>query len=474
MTLDPDTCYRALRARDRRFDGVFFVAVRTTGIYCRPVCPARTPGRDRCEFFERPAEAEREGYRACFRCRPELAPGLAPVDAVPRLVRDAAARIDAGYLDDHSIEDLAALCAVSSRQLRRAMEQELGVSPVQLAQTRRLAFAKRLLQDTALPLAEVAFAAGFASIRRFDAAFQERFRRPPSSIRREHGAGEPAGFVMLRLDCRPPLAWDALLSFLGARALPGVETVAGGEYRRVVRLGDRSGTFAARHEAGREPGVVRVQVSVSLAPKLVELASRLRSLFDLDARPAEVDGHLREDRRLRPLVAARPGLRVPGAFDGFETAVRAVLGQQVSVAGATTLAGRLVDRFGAGAPPGFPAPPVLARLPVERLAAIGLPRSRAETLSSLSRAVADGRVTLFPGGEPGAAIAALQDLPGIGPWTAQYLAMRVLRWPDAFPAGDLGIKRALGVRSEREALARVEPLRPWRAYAAMHLWSSLA
>jgi AraC family transcriptional regulator of adaptative response / DNA-3-methyladenine glycosylase II len=443
VTLDPDTCYRALRARDRRFDGVFYVAVRTTGIYCRPICPARTPGRDRCEFFERAAEAERRGYRACFRCRPELAPGLAPVDAVPRLVRDAAARIEAGYLDSHSIEELAAQSAVSSRHLRRAMEAELGVAPIQLAQTRRLAFAKRLLQDTAMPLADLAFAAGYASVRRFDAAFQERFRRPP-------------------------LAWGALLDFLGARALPGVETVAGGEYRRMVTLGERSGSVTARHDPRREPGVVRVRVSLSLAPRLVELASRLRSLFDLDAHPAEVDSHLREDRRLRPLVHARPGLRVPGAFDGFETAVRAVLGQQVSVAAPTTLAGRLLERFGSRDPAFFPGASVLASSSVERIAAIGLPRSRASTILSLARAVADETIVLSPTGEPDAAIAALRRLPGIGPWTAQYLAMRVLRWPDAFPAGDLGVKKALRVRSEREALARAEHLRPWRAYAAMH------
>lgn len=476
MTLDPDTCYRAVSARDGRFDGVFFVAVSTTGIYCRPICPARTPGRARCSFFARAAEAERAGYRACFRCRPELAPGLAAIDSIPRLVRRAAARVEAGFLNEHSIEELATELEVTSRHLRRAMESELGVSPVELAQTRRLAMAKQLLHDTDLSLAEVAFASGFSSVRRFNGLFQARFGRAPSAIRREHGSAAASEGVALRLDYRAPLDWVGLLAFLRARAIPGIESVQGGEYRRSVVLGDCTGWVCVGPDPRR--AALRARASISLAPKLPELVSRLRALFDLDARPDAIGSHLRRDASLRELVAARPGLRVPGAFDGFELAVRAVLGQQVSVAAATTLCGRLVARFGAiraGAPEGpraFPTAKSLAEAPLASVRAIGLPSTRARTLVDLSRAIDERRIDLSPAVEPERACAELQRIRGIGPWTASYLAMRALRWPDAFPAMDLGVRKALGVSTGAAAEVLAEPWRPWRAYAVMHLWSS--
>ena len=288
--LDPDACYRALRARDRRFDGAFFVAVHSTGIYCRPVCPARPVAADRCTFFVRAAEAEREGYRACFRCRPELAPGLAPMDSLPRLVRRAAAEIDAGALDDHGVEELAAKLGVTSRHLRRAMERELGVSPIEYAQTRRLALAKRLLHDTTLPLAEIAFVAGFGSVRRFNALFQKSFARAPSAVRlrrlaRPARRGEVVSdTITLRLDYRPPLAWESLLSFLGGRAIPGVEAIdgggaGGGEYRRSVRIGDHVGWLSVRRAAGDEPALL-ASVSMSLLPRLTTVVADDRSDSD--------------------------------------------------------------------------------------------------------------------------------------------------------------------------------------------------
>ena len=428
-TLDPDACYRALRARDGRFDGVFFVAVTTTGVYCRPICPARTPGRDRCTFFTRSAQAERAGFRACFRCRPEIAPGLAPIDSVPRLVRAAAARIDAGALNETTIDVLAASLGVTSRHLRRCMQAELGVSPVELAQTRRLALGKQLLQDTVMPLADVAFAAGFGSVRRFNAAFAARFRRAPSALRREHGATGPAGLVPLRLGYRPPLDSKALLAFASARAIPGVESVEDGELRRTVSLGDRMGFLAACFDEERR--TVSARVSPSLAPKLMEIAARLRALFDLDARPDPVVAHLEHDARLAPLVAASPGLRVPGAFDAFETAIRTVLGQQVSVRAATTIAGRLVATFGRPIETGvpglthvFPNAPTLARASVGRVRAIGLPAARARTVVALARAVARGHLDLSPTADPAQTLDALLDLPGIGPWTAQVRPRR--------------------------------------------------
>ncbi|MBI5069849.1 MAG: DNA-3-methyladenine glycosylase 2 family protein [Deltaproteobacteria bacterium] len=477
VELDPDTCYRAVAARDRRFDGLFFVAVRTTGIYCRPVCPARTPGRDRCTFFARAAEAEREGYRACFRCRPELAPGQGPVDAVPRLVAAAVSRIDAGALNEGSVEELAAGLGVTARHLRRALCGELGLSPVELAQSRRMALAKQLLQDTALPMAEVAFAAGFGSLRRFNALFRSRFGRPPSALRRAHAEPEGGG-LWLRLDYRPPLDWEALLAFLAARATEGVEEVRGGAYRRTVRLGRRAGWVEVRPLPGRP--ALRAQVSLSLAGALMPLAARLRALFDLDALPHLVSAHLAADPRLRPAVRARPGLRVPGAFDGFEAATRVVLGQQVSVAAATTVAGRLARALGEPCATPFPAlhrlsptPEAVAAAGEARIARLGMPGARARTLLALADAVAGGSLRL----ERGAGAAErerLRALPGVGDWTAQVIAMRALGDPDAFPAGDLAVRRALEDCPARDADERSAAWRPWRAYAALHLWTATA
>jgi AraC family transcriptional regulator of adaptative response / DNA-3-methyladenine glycosylase II len=477
VKLDRQTCYRALRSRDRRFDGLFYVGVKTTGIYCRPICPARPVRRDRCDFFERPAEAEKAGFRACFRCRPELAPGLSSVDSIPRLVASAVARIEAGFMNEHSLDDLAASLNVSGRHLRRAMETEIGVSPVELAQTRRLALAKQLLQDTALPLAELAFAAGFASVRRFNALFRERFGRSPREVRRQAGAEDPAAGLLLRLDFRPPLDWDGLVAFLSARATPRVERVVGRRYERTVALGDRTGWLTVEPQDDRP--ALGARVSLSLAPRLMEVAARLRALFDLDAQPALIAEHLAADARLRVSVHRHPGLRVPGAFDPFEMAVRAVLGQQVSVAGATTLSGRIAERLGepirgelAGLDRTFPTAAALAKASVDAIQAAGLTRARARTLASLSAAVAEGRIDFGGRAEPAVTIQALQAVPGIGPWTAQYIAMRALRWPDAYPANDLGLLKALGANA-RDATVRAERWRPWRSYAVMHLWRSL-
>jgi AraC family transcriptional regulator of adaptative response / DNA-3-methyladenine glycosylase II len=470
--VNPDACYEALRARDARFDGVFFVGVTTTGIYCRPVCRVRMPGRDRCVFFDRAAEAERDGYRACFRCRPELAPGHAPMDSVPRLVRAAVARIDAGALNDGSVDDLAGELGVTARHLRRALETELGVSPVELAQSRRLALAKQLLQDTALPLAEVAFASGFHSVRRFNALFRDRFDRPPTAVRRAHGEGDAS--LSLRLDYRPPLDWPGLVAFFRARAVPGVEVVDGDEIRRAVVVGERAGIVAVRPDAGGRPAL-RATVSASLAPALMRVVAGLRALFDLDAHPRRVAETLARDPLLRASVARRPGLRVPGAIDGFELALRGVLGQQVSVRAATTLAGRLAARFGRPvAGPGieraFPTAAALARAAEGDVAAVGMPAARARAVVALARAV-DAGLRLAPGVDPEATMARLRELPGIGEWTAQYVAMRGLAWPDAFPAGDLGVRRALGGASAAAAEERAAAWRPWRAYAVLHLWN---
>ncbi|MGC4094424.1 MAG: AlkA N-terminal domain-containing protein [Polyangiaceae bacterium] len=488
MLLDPTTCHRALQARDARFDGVFFVGVKTTGVYCRPICPARVPGFARCEFYRRAAEAEKAGFRACFRCRPELAPSagvvtgsLASVDAVEHLVRAAASRIDAGYLNQASVDDLAAELGVTARHLRRCMESRLGVTPIELAQTRRLLLAKQLLHETELGLTQIALASGFASVRRFNALFQQRFGKPPSALRRARATAPARSdheFVSLRLDYRPPFDWRTLLGFFAQRCVRGVEHVSDGEYRRSARVGQHFGFLAVRADPKRN--ALRASVSLSLVPELPTVVARLRALFDLDAHPLTIAEQLGQDPLLAPLVAARPGLRVPGAFDGFEVALRAIVGQQVSVAAATTLCGRLVHEFGVAEASAwdahigytFPSAARLAEASVEQVAALGMPKARAVTIIELSRAVATGALRLVADERPADVIERLQALPGIGPWTAHYVALRALRWPNAFPAADLGVLKALGVSSAKAAEQRAEAWQPWRAYAVLHLWTS--
>ena len=360
--LDRDSCTRALEARDARFDGVFFVGITSTGIYCRPICPARATLRKNRRFFSTAAAAERSGFRPCLRCRPELAPGSARVDAVPRLAESAAARIAAGALNGRSVDDLAAELGVGGRQLRRAMQQELGVSPIELAQTHRLLLAKRLLTDTRLSISTVAYASGFQSLRRFNALFSTRYRMKPDALRRRRTrqvVAEPNESVTLTLSYRPPIDWDALLAFLAARATPGVEVVADGSYTRTVRVGDRVGSVRVRRSEPRTARddalpVIHLDVSAALVPSLMHVCAGVRQLFDLDAEPTKIESHLAASG-FAPLRDLRHGLRVPGAFDGFELAIRAILGQQVSVKGATTLMARLTAEFGEVADVGDPS-----------------------------------------------------------------------------------------------------------------------
>jgi AraC family transcriptional regulator of adaptative response / DNA-3-methyladenine glycosylase II len=483
--LDPDVCYRALVARDARFDGLFFVAVETTGIYCRPICPARTPGRDRCQFFRAATQAEQAGFRSCFRCRPELAPGAAPVDALSRVVASAMRRIDEGALSpDGSVDALARELGVSGRHLRRAMQAELGVSPLALAETRRLALARQLIVDTALPMTEVAFASGYRSVRRFNAAVKARYARSPSTMRRGGRAGAGPGSasagdtLTVTLHYRPPYDWAAMLGHLAARAIPGVELVKDDVYLRTAGFGALRGWLAVTADGAR--GALRATISASLSGALMTVVARLRRVFDLDAQPAAIAAHLSRDPRLARHVRARPGLRVAGAFDPFEAGARAVLGQQVSVAAARTIAGRLVVTLGeavatltphAELTHVFPPAAAVSRRPVGALAAsLGVPARRAATLHAIARAIASGQLAFDAALEPARLIAQIVALPGAGQWTAHYLAMRAAGWPDAFPEGDLVLRKALGGISGAEARALAEPWRPWRAYGATHLW----
>jgi AraC family transcriptional regulator of adaptative response / DNA-3-methyladenine glycosylase II len=479
MILDDDICYRALLARDTRFDGLFFVGVKSTGIYCRPVCTAKTPGRARCRFFASAALAEQAGFRPCLRCCPELAPGHAPVDSVRTVARAAAARIEAGALNDGgNLDDLAASLGLSSRQLRRAVRRELGVSPVELAQTNRLLLAKRLIAETQLPMVQVAFAAGFESVRRFNALFRSHYRLTPSVLRRSAKADVTTDCLRLVLSYRPPLDWAAMLRFLAARAIPGVECVTDVAYHRTVGIGEHRGWLSVSPVVGRN--LLAVDLATGLAPALPAIFVRLRNLFDLDARPDIIAEHLARDPLLAPSVARHPGLRVPGAFDAFELAMRAMLGQQVTVRGASTLAGRVAERF--GEPVATPlaclnriAPTAESLVAVRSttLAGLGLPGARAESLRNLARVVARHEIDLECSLDPDRIVERLVELPGVGPWTAEYIAMRALRWPDAFPASDLGLVKASRLKSVKALTAVAEHWRPWRAYAATHLWESI-
>ncbi len=481
MTLDAVTCYRALKARDARFDGRFFVAVSSTRIYCRPVCTVKPPRRENCRFFPSAAAAEANGYRPCLRCRPELAPGNASIDATTRLAQAAAGMMEDHALDNDGLDALAARLGVTDRHLRRAFGSEFGVSPVEFGQTQRLLLAKRLLTDTAMPVTDVAFASGFGSVRRFNALFQQRYRLKPSALRgakraplRSNATAEALNF---ELSFRPPFDWTALAAFLGVRAIGGVESVESSCYRRTVRIpldgAEHRGWIAVEMSSGKP--ALRVAVSPSLAKALPPVLSRVKALMDLACHPAEVE------KTLGAMARRHPGLRVPGAFDGFEMAVRAIMGQQVTVAGARTLARRFAAQFGEPIETPFTALTTLfptalqvADESPERVAKVGMPGARARTIVALARAIADGHLVLMPNADVDATLGALRALPGVGEWTAQYIAMRALSWPDAFPHTDLGIMKALGETHARKVLAAGEAWRPWRAYAVMHLWQSLS
>ncbi|HEX7559764.1 MAG TPA: DNA-3-methyladenine glycosylase 2 [Usitatibacter sp.] len=475
MLLDSDQCYRALRTHDSRFDGRFFVGVGTTRIYCRPVCTAKTPLARNCRFFPSAAAAEAEGFRPCLRCRPELAPGFAVVDANRRLAQAAARSIEDGELADASLAELSARLGVTDRHLRRVFQEEFGVSPVKYAQTQRLLLAKRLLTDTALPVIDVAMASGFASLRRFNDLFSTRYRMTPGQLRRTAASAAPANVLSFDLAYRPPYDWDAMLAFLGRRAIPGVEAIEKRAYLRTVRVHAReehSGWISVAPSPRR--AALRVSVSASLAGALPATLARVKHLFDMSSDPGDIGA------ALGPLAAAHPGLRLPGAMDGFEIAVRAILGQQVTVAAATKIAARFAEAFGdpiatphAGLRLCFPRASAIAALEATDIAERGVVRTRARAIVELAREVASGRLRLDHSADVDATIAALDALPGVGPWTAQYVAMRALGWPDAFPHPDVAVLKAMKHIRPAAALAAAEAWRPWRSYAVLHLWKSL-
>ncbi|MBZ2399817.1 helix-turn-helix domain-containing protein [Erwinia amylovora] len=478
--IDPISAYRALTSRDARFDGVFYVGVISTGIYCRPVCPVKAPRAQNCLFFATAEAAEKASFRPCLRCRPELAPGNAPVDHGQRIAERLVQRIDEGLVEQvDSLEQIAAEFQLSLRQLRRIVKKELGVSPQELRQTRRLLLAKQLLSETQLAITHIAFACGFNSLRRFNAVFSSHYRMSPSRLRKVSAQREnllkDIDTSRLLLTYRPPYDWQAMLTFLRQRALPGVEYVEENSYARTVCLGERRGWIQVTQVLLKN--ALQVEFSHSLTPVLSLLLRRLRNLFDLSARPDLIAQQLSLDPQLRPCLLAHPGLRVPGAFDGFEIAVSAILGQQITAGAAATLGFRFATAFGEAITTPLaqlsilsPLAERVAQCSIAELTRLGIGSSRSRAILALAANCARNELQLDVASQPEQSIGQLLQLPGVSEGTAQYLAMRALRWPDAFPEGDLVVRTKLGGLSAKQAQARCMAWRPWRSYAVMHLW----
>jgi AraC family transcriptional regulator of adaptative response / DNA-3-methyladenine glycosylase II len=466
-------CSRARLSRDPRFDGKFYIGVLGSRVYCRPICPAPTAKEKNCRYFPTAAAAAEAGFRPCLRCRPESCPGTPAWQGTSTTVSRAMRLIGESGLEDGGVESLAERLGVGSRHLRRLFVRHLGATPIAVAQTRRLHFAKKLIDETELPMHEVAVASGFGSVRRFNAGIVKVYHRTPSQIRRlARKTGLRSGDqYQFRLNFRPPYHWQAMLDFLAPRATPGIEVVADSVYRRTISLNGIDGYFEVSLDSAQDALLVRIDFPDPRA--LFAVVERIRAMFDLNADWSSIAKTLRADRMLGPSVKAEPGVRVPGCWNGFELAVRAILGQQVTVRGATSLAGRLVAAFGRKVEEHnalthiFPSPEALAK---SRLESVGLTGARAETIRALARAVAEGKIKFEGVIDSEDFLRRLCEIPGIGAWTAQYVAMRALREPDAFPSSDLGLLRASAVTMPRELEQQSEPWRPWRAYAAMYLW----
>lgn len=476
MKLDRQICERARVTRDARFDGKFFIAVKGSRVYCRSICPAPTAKEKNCRYYATAAAAEEAGYRPCLRCRPEASPGTPAWMGTSNTVSRALRLIEESGLEDGGVETLAERLGIGSRHLRRLFLKHLGATPSAVARVRRLHFVKKLIDETRLPMSHIALAAGFGSVRRFNAAVRRTYHRTPTQIRKlaRQKNTLPENEYMFRLGFRPPFDWEGMLIFLLPRVIPGVESVDphSSTYRRTIFLNGEAGHFEVSMHNGGLALSVRIQFGDSRA--LFLITERIRRMFDLNADWQRITARLKTDPVLASRMEAKPGLRVPGSWDGFELAVRAILGQQVTVKGASTLAGRLVRKFGktyeaaARLTHLFPRPEALADAKLDQ---IGLPAARAETIRALARAVCERRISFEGIVELDDFLTKLCEIPGIGKWTAQYVAMRALGEPDAFPAGDLGLAHALGLKSAREMEERSRVWKPWRAYAAMYLWS---
>jgi AraC family transcriptional regulator, regulatory protein of adaptative response / DNA-3-methyladenine glycosylase II len=473
MELDWQVCSRARLARDARFDGRFFIGVFTSGVYCRSICPAPPAKEKNVRYFPTAAAAAEAGFRPCLRCRPECSPGTPAWLGTPNTVSRALRLISESGLDEGGVEALAERLGVGSRHLRRLFLQHLGATPSAVAKTRQMHFAKKLIDETNLRMSDVALASGFGCVRRFNAGIRKVYHRTPRQIRRlaRQRTPQPENHYLFRLRFRPPYDWKGILAFLAPRATPGVEAVVDGAYRRTISMNGNDGFFEVSLDEGSNVLVVRLQFGDPRS--FFFITERIRSMFDLNADWAAIVQSLRTDSVLATQVDSAPGLRVPGCWNGFELATRAILGQQITVKGATLLAGRIASGLGKPFSPAdglthlFPAPEVLADAKLER---IGLTRARAETIRLLARAVCDGRISFERVVDSEALLNRLCEIPGIGEWTAQYVAMRALGEPDAFPSGDLGLLRAMALGSPGELERHAEAWKPWRAYATMYLW----
>lgn len=485
INLDKTACYAALKAHDARFDGHFFVGVSSTGIYCRPICRVKLPKEENCTFFLSAPAAEAAGYRPCRRCRPELAPGLSLVDSTSHIAQRAAMIMEENCLADMKIADLAAMLGVTDRHLRRAFFAQFGVSPVQYLQTRRLLLAKCLLADTELSVTKVALYAGFGSIRRFNDLFKEYYRATPSTFRGSEKAmiGNKET-IALTLGYRPPYAWDELIEFLADRAIPGVELVKDGIYSRTVSIRNGNDLYCGWISVANKPkgNSLSVTMCCSLLPVLTKILAKIRRLFDLNCDPIEIYNKLSVLNKLTPDLCV-PGLRLPGCFDPFEMSVRAILGQQVTVKAARTLAMRFAHAFGGPISTPFeelrytfPTSETVFNLehPIEnKLGPLGVTGVRARSIFALAEAIETGSLHFTSEADPEVELEKLLKLPGFGPWTVQYIGMRAFSWPDAFPHTDYGVKKALANLTEKEILDKSQEWKPWRSYAALNLWNSL-
>lgn len=486
MLLNPDDFEQARQARDPHFDGRVFIGVVTTGIYCRPVCPVRLPRKENIRLYSTAAAAAEAGFRPCLRCRPESSPGTPAWMGSSHTVSRALQLIARGALDEGSVEDLAARLGIGPRQLTRLFDQHLGVTPAAVATTQRLHFAKKLIDETRMPMSEVCFAAGFSSVRRFNAVFQQVYGRTPISLRRQEKSGDavsqevPRG-IQIRLTYRPPFDWRAMLSYLAMRAIPGVEHVTADTYSRTIMLNGEAGELSVQFSA--ESHTLLLTIHIGQTRALQQIVERVRVMFDLKAVSSDIEGFLGADPHLGPIVAAHPGIRVPVAWDGFEVAVRAIIGQQVSVKGATTLVSRLAQAYGAEyAGQGNPALtrifPTPAALVDASLSGLGITTRRIAAIRELASAVCAGELRFDGSMDTPAFVERIVKIPGIGPWTAQYIALRALNDPDAFPHADLILLRAAALPGETltpaQLLQRAEKWRPWRAYVVMLLWRHYA
>ncbi|MBY0500447.1 MAG: helix-turn-helix domain-containing protein [Alphaproteobacteria bacterium] len=468
--------YQAVCSRDSRFDGSFFFGVSSTGIYCRPVCPVKTPNLENCIFFLNAAAAEAAGFRPCLRCRPELIPGNASVDAADRLTQNALSLIEDGFLNDTNVANLAKELGVTDRHLRRVFHEALGVNPIKFVQTQRLLLAKRLLTDTTLPITEVTFAAGFNSLRRFNTLFKSRYTLSPTQFRKHINIQQSLNSLSFKLNYRPPLDWLSLLNFINERAIPRTEEVFNGVYRRIVRLYHRNqwhiGWITA--ELLTNPPVIQVIIDIKLTQVIFPVLKYIKKLFDLTCSPEKII------LALGPLAKSRTGLRVPGAFDGFEVAVQTILAQKETKKTTDTVVEKFVNYFGEPHPTpfatlthAFPIPKRIALASIEEISALGIPQFKAEVIVILAQAVERKNLDLIPYADTVSTIEQLRSLPGINEESVQYITMRALSWPDAFPLCNKDLAKALGIRSTRIAHNITKTWQPWRSYAAIYLMSKL-